>query len=182
MATVKINNNNNIIKNNNDIQNNNFDDKENNLNKKGEINKGINTERKILKEKKHIKSSSTIPVYYPILNKSKINNKNTLINSGLNIIKNNNHTIQSYNQKSREKNKKIIDSKDIKENLSYVEKISNDEIYYYLKPQYKQLEKMIKHINGFVEFNRFKDKLKIEMKYHFFKNKFLRNKNKICYK
>ena len=178
MATVKKNNNNNI-------QINNINNNENNLNIKKEENKSINTEEniKISKEKKHIKSSSTIPVYYPILNKSKLNNKNTLINSGLNIIKNNKHTIKSYNQKSfREKNKKISDNKDLKENLSYVEKISNDEIYYYLKPQYKQLENMNKHIKGFIELNRFKDKLKIEMKYHFFKNKFLRNKINIGYK
>ena len=185
MATVKIDNKNNIIKNN--IQNNDFNNKENNINNKTLINKGINTDKdiKLFKEKKHIKNlSSSIPVYYPILNKSKLNNnKNIFINSGLNVIKNNNHTIQSYNHKNyRKKNKKLIDNKETKESISYIDKISNDEIFYYLKPDYKRLENMNKHINGFIKLNRFKDKLKIEMKYHFFKNKFLRNKNYIGYK
>ena len=184
MATVKINNKNNIIK--NKIQNNDFNNKENNINSYKQINKGTNTDNniKLFKEKKHMKSFSSIPVYFPILNKSKINNnKNIFINSGLNVIKNNNHTIQSYKHKNyRTKNKKLIDNKEKKESISYVDKISNDEIFYYLKPEYKQLEKMNRHINGFIKLNRFKDKLKIEMKYHFFKNKSLRNKNYIGYK
>ena len=166
-----------------DIQNNNNNQiqEENNLNESKELNKNNNNNVEKFEEKKHLKSFSTIPVYYPILNKSKlINKKNIFINSGLNIIKSQKQLIQPYKIKSyREKTENNKN-----ENNTYIDNISNDDVYYYLKPHYKKLEYMNRHIKGYIEFDRFKDRLKIEMKYHFFPKKYFysRNNNNLYYK
>jgi len=176
-------NNSNIINLNNNIQNNdnNQIQEGNNLNKSNEINNNNNNNVETFKEKKHLKSFSTIPVYYPILNKSKlINKKNIFINSGSNIIKSQKQLIQPYKIKSYKD--KTENNKN--ENYNYIDSISNDDIYYYLKPHYKKLQYMNRHVKGYIEFDRFKDRLKIEMKYRFFPKKYFssRNNNNLYYK